>query len=277
VSSSITWIGVAALLSVACGDEPTDPNDNVDSGVLDSGEAPPPPRRVLFVVQNSNSMGAVDPDERRKTLVEEAFAIMGESAFALIVFSDGYRESTFVADPESDTQIGFLLRRLETTENLGVLDGALRRAKEVLEEARAAETDPRIEWSVVILTDGFPTPSCTEANDISPLCETPRSEWGMFGVDLNDPSVYYGYGGAGGTYNRRADAVTRVQELAPLAKTHVILLYTEAIVGQPIEQSLGLNRSECASFVQELAAAGGGSAIVGDGAAIDWNVLLTAP
>ena len=264
----------AVLLTIGCAAERTPDDASVDAGEADTGGATPP-RRVLFVVQNSNSMAAADPDGRRRTLVEESFAIMGEAAFAIIVFSDGFRESTFVSDPENDTQIDFLLRRLETTENLGVLDGGLSRAKEVLEEAKAAETDPEIEWSVVIMTDGFPTPSCTEGNDISPLCETPRSEWGMFGVDLNDPSVYYGFEGAGGTYNRREDAVARVQALAPLAKTHAILLYTEAIVGQPIEQSLGLNRSESVSFVEQLAAAGGGNAEVRDGAAIDWDVFLS--
>jgi hypothetical protein len=257
-------------LLFACGSE----SPATDAGSGDAGEVAGA-HRVMLVVQNSNSMAAADPDRRRKALVEEAFAELPESArIGAVVYSDGFREASFVAEA-GDAQVQFLLARLEAPENLGVLDGAMRRAKELVLEAKEAEPDPALSWSVVIMTDGFPTPTCTASpNDISPLCETPRDQWAMFGVDLSDTTLFYGYEGAGGAYNQRLDAISRAEELLPFARTHVILLYTEAIVGQPIEAALGLNRVECAAFAALLAQAGGGNVVVEDGADIDWNVLL---
>jgi hypothetical protein len=254
---------------VACGSE----SEQMDASVPDAGDAPPQ-HRVMMVVQNSFSMGAADPDNRRTTLVEEAFAwLPEESRIGMLVFSDGWREAGFVADVE-DAQIQFLLRRMEMPENLGALDGAMRRAKEMLIQARDAEPDPTLVWSMVIVTDGFPTPSCTVNQDISPICESPREEWGMFGFDVSDPSLFYGYQGAGGAYNQRPDAIARAEETLPFARVHVILQYSESIVGQPAETSLGLNRVECAAFAALLAQAGGGNVVVDDNAAVDWDALL---
>ena len=256
------------LLSVACGSEMS---PAIDAG-SDAGSEPSA-QRVVFVVQNSNSMTAADPELRRKTLLEEAFvAVEGDVRFAVIVFSDGWRDTLFTSDPRNDPQTLSLLTRLEEAENLSVLDGALRRAKELIDRGRAEEPDPSIRWSVVILTDGFPKPTCTDGNDINPICETPRAQWGMFGVDLSDASVYYGYAGEGAPYNRREDAIARVTELG--ATAHAILLYSESLVGTPAEQSLALNRMTSAAFVEMLAATGQGSAETRDGRAIDWSTFL---
>lgn len=277
------------LLTACASPEPGPPDTGVrppdagvptDAGNADTGTAELP-RRILFVVKNSNSMGAADPDARRRTLVEEAIAALEgpKVKIALLVYSDAYAAAPFSAEPAAFDEV---LLRIGQNENLGVLDGALRGARAIVEEELGTGPEPDTRWSVVLLSDGYPTPTCTEAADLNPLCETPRMSWGMFGADPDDPTLYQGFDGDGtAAYNRREDAVTRINELVAFAdgagidlRVSTILTYTESIVGQPIEGALGLNRTECAAFLEQLALLGRGNAVTEDGAAVDWETLL---
>ncbi len=228
------------------------------------------PVKVVFVLDQSNSLQCLDSEDRRFAALQTAVQDLRDAPnaeFAFIGFSSWVREVGFTRDIDAIQEF------LDPNQGLGPAtdyQGVLATTARLL-EADMRETDARerarTRYIVNFVSDGVPEPRCTAGCDSS---EPPDSLYGVCNTTLDIPEGEYVEHTPCQPYNQNEQILARVEDIMELRDLYDVgsltmnttLLFSpvpvvEAICPGAAEQ-FGYDREEASGLLRVMATAGEG-------------------
>ena len=228
------------------------------------------PVKVIFVVDQSNSLQCLDSENRRFEALQAAvndIRNIPSAEFAFIGFSSWVREQGFTRDTDDIQEF------LDPAQGLGPAtdyQGVLATTARMLEEDMR-DTDPRelsrTRYIVNFVSDGVPEPVCTAGCDSS---EPPDSLYGVCNTELDIPDGEYVEHTPCQPYNQPEQILARVDELMELGELYDVgrlnlnttLLFSPVDVVQQIcgdvAEAFGYEREQASGLLRQMANAGEG-------------------
>ena len=244
------------------------------------------PVKILFVVDNSDSMNVTDPGFMRTAAVStvmDRYSAQPGVKFGMIVFESEITRVTkgFVTGP-----ISFNLAKADRlTDYQGALSATYQMISEDIVASSAAER-ARSKYVVVFFSDGTPAPQCSAqvtvcgagtcpahqhcragvCMDDYLICTVPRKDWqDAFDPPL-DPSLYPDLG-QGADYNQMSQILRSVDDIIGLQdffhvgeiRLHTAFLYDPSAASNPLAAPFGLDHDGGAELMTAMAEHGFGT------------------
>ena len=282
--TSLPWICLALLIAVAIGCsearlQGVDPEEEeeVDHLLSIQGQYCTErsgnitfPVRVLFVLDQSNSLQCLDSENRRFEALQDAInqiRSIPNAEFAFLGFASWVRETEFTRDPDVVQEFLDPAQGLgPATDYQGVLASTVRKLEN---DMRA--TDPRerarTRYIVNFVSDGVPEPVCTAGCDSS---QPPDSLYGVCNTNLEIPDDEYVEHTPCQPYNQPEQILARVNEIMELGELYEvgrinlnsILLFSPVHIVQQlcgdVAEQFGYDRIAATAILREMANAGEG-------------------
>ncbi len=213
------------------------------------------PVKILFVIDNSDSMNVTDPGRQRAQAVLDVInRFSGDTSvfFDIITFGTsvnampgpGNTTSVFTNTPD----IGWYTQQLSVSDGTTDYQGALGLGFDILSQdmlANGPALNPRTKYVLVWFSDGFPDPQCVPGQpSIYLVCNQPRNQWPA-AIQADFPAIL----SAGQAYNTPSQINQAVASIIGLQTAFKVgdmqfnsmLLTDPANYSAPIAQAFGIN------------------------------------
>jgi len=268
VLSRLTLPRFAALVwcAAACTDAGLQPYQPGSAAVLDNKlevdatvcTDPPAdsvfPVKILFVIDNSDSMNVTDPGRLRgQGVLDVINRFSGDPAVFFDIITFGTHIQTLKGGFSNSPNTSDFTDAITVSDGTTDYQGALGTAFDVLSQDMAAAgpgLNPRTKYVIIWFSDGFPDPECIPGQ-ISPyvVCSQPRDEWPPGTQDL-----FPGILSVGQAYNTPAQITQSVSTIMGLQTAYhvgdmqfnTLLLTDPANFGAPIANAFGITPASTA-------------------------------
>ena len=228
------------------------------------------PVKVVFVVDQSNSLQCLDSENRRFEALQAAvddLRAIPSAQFAFIGFSSWVREVDFTRDVDEIQEFLDPAQGLgPATDYQGVLASTVRLLERDMRDTDSREL-ARTRYIVNFVSDGVPEPVCTAGCDSS---EPPDSLYGVCNTELEIPDDEYVEHSPCQPYNQPEQILARVDEIMELGDLYDVgrinlnttLLFSPVQVVQQVcgdvAEEFGYERDAATAVLREMANAGDG-------------------